>query len=118
MVGLLTLRETNMPIFMTARYRVKPESMNQSLYTMNDLVDAIQAAEPGTLEYSCIQDFEDSFSFLHFFVFTDENAEDAHRGGSYVAQFMEAISPNLESDVLFERWNVVASTIAPLRPNH
>ena len=64
-----------MPIYMTARFRVQPESVQTCLYAINDFVDHIKANEPGTLQYTSVQEYDDSFSFLNFFAFEDEAAE-------------------------------------------
>ena len=99
-----------MAITMTARFRVQPESLQTCLYAISDFVDYIKANEPGTLRYTSVQDFEDSFSFLHFFVFANEAAEEAHRTSPGTARFVDALYPYVDGDVLFDRWNAVAST--------
>jgi quinol monooxygenase YgiN len=99
-----------MPIYMTARFHVEPQSVQACLYAINDFIDGIRASEPGTLQYTSVQDFEDSFAFLHFFAFEDEAAEEAHRNSANTLTFVEALYPHVEGDVMFQRWNAVAST--------
>jgi quinol monooxygenase YgiN len=41
-------------IYMTARFNVTPESVQPTLYAINDLIDYVKANEPGTLQYSCV----------------------------------------------------------------
>lgn len=98
-------------IYMTARFRVEPQTVQASLYAINDFIDGIKASEPGTLQYTSVQDFEDSFAFLHFFAFVDEAAEETHRTAANTTRFVEALYPHLEGDVVFQRWNAVASTL-------
>ena len=99
-----------MAIYMTARFRVQPESLQTCLYAINDFVTYIKANEPGTLQYTSVQDFEDSFAFLHFFAFADAAAEEAHRTSPGTMRFVDALYPNLDGDVLFQCWNAVVST--------
>jgi len=98
---------------MTARFSVTPESVQPSLYAISDLIDYIKANEPGTLQYTCVQDFENSFAFLSFFEFQDEASEERHRASPATARFVDVLYPLLEGDIIFERWNAVASTITP-----
>lgn len=96
-------------IYMTARFRVQPESFSACLYTINDFIEYIKANEPDTLQYTSVNDFDDPYTFLHFFVFKDEAAEERHRNSPAVRAFVEALYPNLIGDVEFARWNEVAS---------
>ena len=100
-----------MPIYMTARFRVAPDSVQPCLYAINDFVDYVKANEPGTIEYTSVQDFEDSFAFLNFFAFQDEAAEQIHRDSPGTQAFVEMLYPLLEDDIIFQRWNAVASTL-------
>jgi quinol monooxygenase YgiN len=97
---------------MTARFSVAPESVQPALYAMSDLINYVKANEPGTLQYSCVQDFENSFAFLSFFEFEDEASEETHRASAATARFVDVLYPLLEGDIIFQRWNPVASTIA------
>lgn len=98
---------------MTARFRVAPDSVQATLYAISDLIDYIKANEPGTIQYTSVQDFEDSFAFLNFFAFEDETAEEIHRVSRGTQTFIEVLLPLLEDDIIFQRWNPVASTITP-----
>jgi quinol monooxygenase YgiN len=102
-------------IYMTARFSVAPESVQPALYAISDLIDYVKANEPGTLQYTCVQDFENSFAFLSFFEFQDEASEEMHRGSPATARFVDVLYPLLEGDIIFQRWNPVASTIAAPR---
>jgi quinol monooxygenase YgiN len=97
-------------IYMTARFRIKPETLNACVYVISDLIEYIKANEPGTLQYTSVNDFDDPYTFLHFFVFEDEAAEERHRHSPGTTQFIEALYPNLEGDVEFSRWREVATT--------
>ena len=99
-----------MPIYTAARFRVQPESVQTCLHAINDFIDYIKQNEPTTLRYTSVRSFEDSFSFLHFFAFEDEAAEQRHRNSPGTKRFVEALYPNLDGDLMFERWNAVATT--------
>ena len=109
-------RQSGIPltIYMTARFRVAPDSVQASLYAISDFIDYVKANEPGTHQYTSVQDFEDSFAFLHFFAFADEAAEEVHRSSPGTTRFVESLYPLLEGDVVFQRWNVVATTLPVL----
>jgi quinol monooxygenase YgiN len=98
-------------IYMTARFRVAPDSVQASLYAINDFIDYVKANEPGTLQYTSVQDFEDSFAFLHFFAFADEAAEEVHRSSPGTTRFVDSLYPLLEGDTVFQRWNAVATSL-------
>ena len=96
---------------MTASFRVEPDSFQLSLYAISDFIDYIKANEPGTIEYTCVQDFEDSFAFLCFFSFVDEAAEETHLASLGTTRFIDNLYPFLDGDVMFHRWNTVATTL-------
>ena len=96
---------------MTARFRVAPDSVQASLYAISDFIDYVKANEPRTLQYTSVQDFEDSFAFLNFFAFADEAAEEAHRNSLGTTRFVETLYPLLDGDIIFQRWNDVATTL-------
>jgi quinol monooxygenase YgiN len=96
---------------MTARFRIAPDSVQATLYAISDLVDYIKENEPGTIQYTSVQDFEDSFAFLNFFAFEDETAEEIHRASRGAQTFIATLLPLLEDDIIFQRWNPVATTL-------
>jgi quinol monooxygenase YgiN len=97
-------------IYMTARFRIQPEAVQTILYAINDFIDSIKTTEPGTVQYTSVQDFEDSFAFLNFFSFVDEETEEMHRNSANTARFVETLYAHVEGDVIFQRWNPVATT--------
>jgi quinol monooxygenase YgiN len=97
-------------IYMTARFRIQPQAVQATLYAINDFIEGIKATEPGTVQYTAVQDFEDSFAFLNFFSFVDEEAEETHRNSANTARFVEVLYEHVEGDVIFQRWNPVSTT--------
>ena len=97
-------------IYMTARFRIQPETLTACAYAINDFIDYIKANEPDTLQYTSVNETDDPFAFLHFFVFKDEAAEERHRGSPGTMAFVDALYPNLIGDVEFTRWQEVATT--------
>jgi quinol monooxygenase YgiN len=93
-----------MTIHMTARFRVRPEVLQQALYAISDFVDHAQVHEPGTLTYDSFQEFGDPCAFLHAFSFADEAAEDAHRVSDAAGRFADEIDPLLDGGMEFTRW--------------
>jgi quinol monooxygenase YgiN len=46
-------------------------------------------------------------------LFKDEACEETHLASAATARFVDVLYPLLEGDIIFERWNPVASTTAP-----
>lgn len=94
---------------MTARFQIKPEALTTCAYAINDFIDYIKANEPDTVQYTSVNDFDDPYAFLHFFVFKDEQAEERHRNSPGTRAFVDSLYPNLIGDVEFSRWREVAA---------
>jgi len=102
-----------MPIHMTAEYRVRPETVEQSLEAIRQFVEAVRRDEPQTRHYVAWQDERDPVHFLHHFVFEDDAAEQRHRDSEAVKQFTSVLYPNTVSGVHFTRYLEVASSHLP-----
>ncbi len=88
-----------------------PDSVQTSLYTINDIIDYVKANEQGTLQYTSVQGFEDSFAFLNFFAFEDEIAEEAYRNAPGTSWLVDMLYPLLEGEIIFQRRNPLATTL-------
>lgn len=100
-----------MAIYMTARFQVKPDSLATCLAAIDEFVKYVDVNEPGTQLYTSLQDVDDQTSFLHYFVFDDEEAEQRHRTSAGVVRFTSILYPELVSDgVEFSRYVLAATT--------
>ncbi len=83
-----------MPICMTARYRVRPERLEECRRTVREFVRYIRAQEPHTLFYLAMQDTVDETRFLHVMVFEDQRAITLHQSSPATRRFVETIYPS------------------------
>ena len=99
-----------MSIHMTARFQVRPESIEKCKQAINEFITYIKENEPGTLLYSSLHEQEDESSFLHYFIFEDAAARDLHRNSDGVMEFTDALYPELIGDVKFTTYQRYATT--------
>ena len=98
-----------MPIFKTARYQVRPESVEKCKEAVRTFVEHIKANEPGTLRYTAMQQPDDPTRFLHFMIFEDKAAEDKHGNSEAVRRFTDVLYPETLAPVEFNDYTIVAS---------
>lgn len=100
-----------MPIYVTARFRVKPESLVICKQAIAEFVAYVKANEPGTQLYASYHEVEDAAEFLHYFIFDDTAAEERHKASEGVKHFTSVLYPELASDgVAFTRYTLFATT--------
>jgi quinol monooxygenase YgiN len=99
-----------MAIHQTARFKVRPESRAKCEQAIREFVDYIKANEPDTLLYTAMQENEDATSFLHYFIFKDEAAQERHANSDGVKQFTAVLYPECLEPVEFKMFKIVAST--------
>jgi len=99
-----------MHIYMTARFTVKPESLEVCRVAIEELVDYVTRNEPDTRMYISVQQAEDETSFLHFFAFENEAAEEHHANSEAVKKFTDVLYPECIEPVEFTMYRLIAST--------
>jgi quinol monooxygenase YgiN len=99
-----------MPIYQTARFKVRPEARARCEQAIREFIAYIRANEPGTLRYTSLQERDDPTSFMHFFVFEDEAARERHASSEGVRRFTAVLYPETLAPVDFTEYTVVAST--------
>lgn len=102
-----------MAIFMTARFRVRREALSTCIQAIAEFIDYVQNNEPGTRLYASLQETEDETAFLHYFIFEDEEARQAHRASAGVKRFTDSLYPTLIGEVEFKIYRLLATTPPP-----
>ncbi len=101
-----------MPIYMTARFRVRDQAREKCERAIREFVDYIAENEigKGTISYTAFQEPDDPTNFLHYFVFEDDAARDRHSNSDAVNKFTSVLYPETLAPVRFTEYRVVATT--------
>lgn len=99
-----------MPIYTIAQYKVRPEGIEKVRRAIAEFVDYVRAKEPQTRLYVAWQQQDDPACFVHFFIFENQAAHEAHSRSEAVKRFEAAYRPELAGgDVVFTDYNLVAT---------
>lgn len=99
-----------MPIYTIADYQVKASGAEKVRAAIEEFVPYIRDNEPRTRLYEAWQHEEDPTRFVHFFIFEDEEANEAHGNSAAVKTFEAAYRPELAGgDVRFTNYRRVAT---------
>ena len=99
-----------MPIYTIANYRVKASGADKVKSAIEEFVPYVRDNEPGTRLYEAWQQDEDPSRFVHFFIFEDEAAHEAHSKSAAVKRFEAAYRPELVGgDVTFTDYRRIAT---------
>ena len=99
-----------MPIYQTAYFVVRDDTLEICKEAIREFVGYIRQNEPDTLLYTSLQSKEHSTHFLHYFIFRDEKARELHANSDAVNRFTSILYPNLIAPVDFTEYNLFAST--------
>jgi quinol monooxygenase YgiN len=98
-----------MPIYETGAYRVRPEGVDTVKAAIEEFVRYVKANEPGTEMYLAWQQEDDPTTFLHLFIFRDEDSRRRHGESDAVRQFESVYSPFLAGgEVVFTQYAMIA----------
>lgn len=99
-----------MAIQTIAHYRVRPEGVEKVKAAIREFTNYVSENEPGTRLYVAWQELNDPSSFVHFFIFENEAAREAHAGSAAVKRFEAVYRPELAGgDVVFTDYDPVAT---------
>ena len=99
-----------MPVYTIAQYRVNPKSVARVKKAIAEFVRYVKANESRTRLYVAWQEKEDPTRFVHFFIFEDEAAHEAHGKSAAVKRFESLYSAELVGGpVNFTDYNLIAS---------
>ena len=92
---------------MTARYQVRPQSIDQCKQAINNLVEYVKTNEKGTLYYIAKQEILNPYAFLHMMIFQDEVALTMHRSSEAAERFVSVIYPAAIDPLEFKEYNEI-----------
>ncbi len=98
-----------MSIHMTARFQVRPESLEKCRQAIAEFVEYVKQNEPGTILYTSLHEEENQTIFLHYFIFENESARDLHRESVGVKHFTDVLYPELVNGVEFTAYQMYAT---------
>ncbi len=99
-----------MPIYTIAQYRVRKAGVEKVKRAIEEFVPYVQNHEPGTRMYLAWQQAGDPTRFVHFFIFENEAAHEAHSRSDAVKRFEAAYRPELDgSEVVFTDYALIAA---------
>ncbi len=99
-----------MPVYMTAQFTVRPESIEKCQAAIAEFVDYITRNEPSTRIYMSLQEEENEANFLNIFIFENEAAEEHHANSDAAKRFKSILYPECVEPVKFTTYWLVAST--------
>jgi quinol monooxygenase YgiN len=103
-------KSIHVPIYTIAEYQVRPSGVEKVKRAIEEFVPYVKAKEPGTRMYLAWQQEKDPTKFVHFFIFEDEAAHEAHSKSEAVKRFEAAYRPELVGgNVVFTDYHLVAT---------
>ena len=98
-----------MPIYMTARYQVHPDKVEQTKTSIRQLVKHVKAHEPLTTIYIAQQEILNPSKFIHILRFEDETALKTHQNSPASARFVKKMYPEALKPFEFMEYNLIAT---------
>tara|TARA_B100000029_G_scaffold280984_1_gene275087 strand:+ start:120 stop:437 length:318 start_codon:yes stop_codon:yes gene_type:complete len=100
-----------MAIIITARYQVRPHTIDKCKQAIKNLVDYVKKHEKGTLFYIAKQEKLNPYSFLHTMVFKDEVALTMHRSSEAAEKFVSIVYPSAIDPLEFKEYDGIANNL-------
>ena len=72
-------------------FKVQEDKVEEAKKAINELISKVRENEPGTLLYKSMQAKEDPTTFIHFMIFSDNDAQMEHRRAKYVMEFVKTL---------------------------
>ena len=100
-----------MAIIITARYQVRPQTIDKCKKAIKNLVDYVKENEKGTLFYIAKQEKLNPYAFLHTMVFKDEVALTLHRSSEAAEKFVNIVYPSAIDPLEFKEYVGIANNL-------
>lgn len=100
-----------MAIIMTARYQVRPKTIDQCKQAIKNLVEYVKENEKGTLYYIAKQEKLNPYAFLHVMIFQDEVALTLHRSSEAAERFVSVVYPSTIDPLEFKEYDEIAHNL-------
>ena len=99
-----------MPIYQTAHYQVRRESVDKVKGAVVEFVEYVRRHEPRTWFYAAWQEKSDPSKFVHLFTFEDQAAHELHGQSEAVRRFESVYQPELVGGpVIFTDYQLIAT---------
>ncbi len=72
-------------------FKIQDDKLEEAKHIINELISNVRKNEPGILLYKSLQTKDDPFTFVHFIVFADNEAQMKHRSAKYVLDFVKKL---------------------------
>ena len=100
-----------MAIIITARYQVRPQTIDKCKQAIKNLVNYVKEHEKGTLFYIAKQEKLNPYAFLHTMVFKDEVALTLHRSSEAAEKFVNIVYPSAIDPLEFKEYDGIANNL-------
>ena len=72
-------------------FQVEEDKLDEAKQIISELITSVKEKEPGVLLYQSLQLKNDPTSFIHYIVFSDDDAHVTHRSAPYVLDFINKL---------------------------
>jgi len=100
--------ESHMAIYQTARFQVKPGTLEICKQAIREFTDYIRANESETRMYLALNESGDPMRFMHVFIFENEAAHQRHSNSDAAKHFSSILYPNCVAPVELIDYTLVA----------
>ena len=99
-----------MALFRLARYTVRPEEIARCIAATEKIVAEVTANEPGTIQYTVLQEAGNPASFVHCSAYVDEAARDRHLGNTRMLEHIaRVLQPAMIAPPEFQEFTSLSS---------
>lgn len=93
------------PLFVTAKFRIKKEKLNEANDLMQSLITQTLQKEENCISYMYLKNNEIENIFTSFEVWKDAEAEANHWAKPHIAEALKQLPEMLEAEPEITKWN-------------